>query len=128
LNGLSPYLVIAAGAVLGANARYAVTNWTVSRWGTAFPYGTFVINVSGAFVIGIFLAFVAERAPINALWRLFFVTGFLGAYTTFSTYTWEVLTLGEGGAWIRAAVYVAGTNLLGLLGVWLGAAIARTLA
>jgi CrcB protein len=128
LNGVSPYVVIAAGAVLGANARYVVTNWTVNRWGAAFPYGTFIINVSGAFVIGLFLSFVAGRAPINALWRLFFVTGFLGAYTTFSTYTWDALTLQGGGAWVRAAAYVVGTNVVGLLGVWLGAAIARTLA
>jgi CrcB protein len=119
------FLVIGLGAVLGANLRFVVGNWAAERIGVEFPYGTFIVNVSGAFAVGIVLAFLAERAGVNPLWRLFFVTGFLGGYTTFSSYAWEALTLAEGGAWLRAAAYVIGSNVLGLIGVWLGAGLAR---
>lgn len=119
------YVAVACGAVLGASLRFMVTNWTVDQWGAEFPYGTFIINVSGALVIGAFLAFLAGRAPINPLWRLFFVTGFLGGYTTFSSYSWDALLLAEGGAWRSFALYVGGSNVLGLIGVWLGATLAR---
>ena len=123
------YLAVALGAVLGANLRFAISNWAADTWGASFPYGTFLINVSGAFVIGVFLAIVGARAAdINPLWRLFFATGFLGGYTTFSSYAWEALMLGQAGDWQRAVVYVGGSNLLGLLGVWLGATLAGYLS
>ncbi len=121
------FVVIGTGAVLGANLRYLFTVWAGDRWGLDFPYGTFLVNVSGSFVIGIVLAFLGERLEVNPLWRLFFVTGFLGGYTTFSSYAWEVLALADGGALQRAAVYVLGSNGLGFIGVWLGAALARLL-
>jgi CrcB protein len=93
-----------------------------------FPFGTFIINVSGAFVIGLFLAAVAARTGLDPLVRLFVVTGFLGGYTTFSSYAWEALVLASAGAWARFALYTAGSNLLGLLGVWLGARVGTLLA
>src|SRR5579859_415069 len=88
-----PYLVIGIGGFLGATARFLVAGWVAARLGTTFPYGTLLINVTGSFVIGLFLTIVAERvvAPTNL--RLFFVTGFLGAYTTFSTFSYESLAL-----------------------------------
>ena len=70
------YVSVAVGAMLGANLRFVVGNSVADRWGTDFPYGTFAINVSGAFVIGVFLAFMTDRVGINPLWRLFFATGF----------------------------------------------------
>ena len=118
-------MAVAVGAMLGANLRYVVGNWAADRWGADFPYGTFVINVSGAFAIGILLAFIGERVGVSPLWRLFFATGFLGGYTTFSSYTWEALTLAQGGEWVGAGAYVVGSNLLGFVGVWLGATLAR---
>ena len=75
------YASIAVGAMLGANLRYVVANWATDRWGADFPYGTFLINVTGAFVIGVFLALISDRLTVNPLWRLFFATGFLGGYT-----------------------------------------------
>ena len=111
--------------MLGANLRYLVTGWSIDQWGTDFPYGTVIVNVSGAFVIGIILAYLGERFELSPLWRLFFVTGFLGGYTTFSTYAWEGLTLAEQGAFLRAGVYVLSSNVLGFAGVWLGATLAR---
>jgi CrcB protein len=118
-------MAIAAGAVLGANLRFVVGTWAADRLGSDFPYGTLIVNTSGAFVIGVFLAFVGARVELNPLWRLFFATGFLGGYTTFSSYAWEALTLADAGAWLRAGMYVVGTNVIGLAGVWLGAALAR---
>jgi CrcB protein len=119
------YVAVAIGAMLGANLRFLVVNWAAERWGLDFPYGTFIINVSGSFLIGVLLAFLGERMAVNPLWRLFFATGFLGGYTTFSSYAWEALVLAEDGAWLRAGAYVLGSNALGLVGVWLGATLAR---
>jgi CrcB protein len=111
--------------MLGANLRYVIMVWSIDQWGTDFPYGTLIVNVSGAFAIGIILAYLGERLEISLLWRLFFVTGFLGGYTTFSTYAWEGLVLADQGAWLRAGAYVLGSNVLGFAGVWLGATLAR---
>jgi CrcB protein len=119
------YVAVALGAMLGANLRFAVGNWAAERFGVEFPYGTFLINVSGAFAIGIVLAFIGERVGLNPLWRLFFATGFLGGYTTFSSYAWEALVLVQDGDWLPAAAYVLGSNAVGFLGVWLGATLAR---
>ena len=122
------YVAVGFGAVLGANLRYAISTWAADRWGPAFPYGTFLVNVSGAFAIGLVLAALATRSGFSPLVRLFFVTGFLGGYTTFSSYAWEALALGSDGAWARFGLYVLGSNLVGLVGVWLGAKLALALA
>jgi CrcB protein len=119
------FVAVGVGALLGANLRFVVGNWAAERWGVDFPYGTFIVNVSGAFAVGLILAFMGERLGLSPLWRLFFVTGFLGGYTTFSSYAWEALVLAEEGAWVRAGVYVVGSNLVGFAGVWLGATLAR---
>ena len=124
-DGDVQYVAIAVGAMLGANLRFVVGNWAADRWGADFPYGTFLINVSGAFAIGLLLSFIGERVGVSPLWRLFFATGFLGGYTTFSSYTWEALTLAQDGEWLGAAAYILGSNVLGLIGVWLGATLAR---
>lgn len=111
--------------MLGANLRFVLGLWAADRWGTDFPFGTLLINVSGCFAIGVVLSFFGERVGISPLWRLFFATGFLGGYTTFSAYSWEVLSLAEQTAWLRAGVYVVGSNVLGFVGVWLGSLLAR---
>ena len=121
------YASISVGAMLGANLRYVVANWAADRWGGDLPYGTFLINVTGAFVIGVFLALITDRLTVNPLWRLFFATGFLGGYTTFSSYTWEALILAQTGVWMRAGAYVLGSNAVGLIGVWVGASLTRLL-
>jgi fluoride exporter len=124
-DGGVQYVAVALGAMLGANLRFVVGNWAAARWGADFPYGTFVINVSGAFAIGLVLSFIGERVGVSPLWRLFFATGFLGGYTTFSSYTWEALTLAQDGEWVDAGAYILGSNVLGFVGVWLGATLAR---
>jgi fluoride exporter len=118
------YLIIGLGAFLGANARYLLGRWAAQRWGVEFPYGTLVINVTGSLVLGLFLAATTGRLAVDPRWRLFFAIGFLGAYTTFSTYTYESLQLLLSGNWPLGLVNIAGSNLLGLaaaaMGFWLG--------
>jgi fluoride exporter len=124
---LVPYLAIALGGILGANARYLVSLLVAERLGTEFPYGTMLINVTGSLVIGFFLTLVTERLEVSPLWRLFFATGFLGAYTTFSSYTFETATLLREGAYGAALLYLVGSVVGGLVGVLAGIAAAERL-
>ena len=119
------YIAIGLGAMLGANLRFVVGNWAADLFGVDFPYGTLIVNVSGAFAIGVLLSFLGERIGISPMWRLFFATGFLGGYTTFSSYAWETLALVSAGEWVPAALYVIGSNVVGLFGVWLGTIVSR---
>jgi fluoride exporter len=118
------YLIIGLGAFLGANTRYLLGTWAAQKWGVGFPYGTLIINVSGSLVLGFFLAATTGRLAVDPRWRLFFALGFLGAYTTFSTYTYESLQLVLGGNWPLGLVNIIGSNVLGLAGAaagfWLG--------
>jgi CrcB protein len=123
-----PYLVIALGAILGANARYLVGLYVAERFGAAFPYGTMIINVTGSLVIGFFLTLVSERLAVSPLWRLFFATGFLGAYTTFSAYTYEAAILLRSGLYVPALVYLLGSVVAGMVGVLAGIAAAERLS
>jgi CrcB protein len=119
------YVAVGFGAFLGANLRFIVGGWAVDRFGLDFPIGTMIVNVSGAFAIGVILAFLGERAGLSPIWRLFFVTGFLGGYTTFSTYAWEFLSLVQTGNLLPSLVYLVGSNVIGFVGVWLGAQLGR---
>ena len=121
-----PFLAISLGGVLGANARYLVSVYVAERLGTAFPYGTLLINVSGSLVIGFFLTLATERFTVDPLWRLFFATGFLGAYTTFSSYTFEAAQLVRDGAYGLAFLYLFGSVLAGMIGVFAGIVAERS--
>lgn len=119
------YLVISLGGILGANARYLLGTWIAERYGTSFPYGTLVINISGSFVIGLFLTLIAERFVLHPNWRLFFAVGFLGAYTTFSTFSYESVVLLQNGGWRLGLVNMVGSVMLGPMAVMMGMAVAR---
>ena len=123
---MSKVLLIALGAALGANLRYLVSVGVAQRWGAAFPYGTLLINVSGSVAIGAVLALAAQTG-LTAPWRLLLVTGFLGGYTTFSSFTWETYQLAVEGGVGPALLNIAGSVALGLGGVVLGVAIVRLL-
>ncbi len=119
------YLWIAAGSVAGANVRYAVGRWVGERLGAGFPYGTLLINLTGAFIIGVSLTVLTEWLVADPRWRFLLVVGFLGSYTTFSSYTYEAFQLAERGDWWPAALYVLGSNAAGLLVCALGVMTAR---
>ena len=119
------YFFVGLGGFLGANARYLVAHWIGMRYGTSFPYGTLVINVSGSFVIGLFLVLVTEHFIVHPNWRLFFSVGFLGAYTTFSTFSFESLVLMENGFWLLSLLNIVGSVVLGLMATLSGVMIAR---
>lgn len=119
------YLIVGFGGFLGANARYLLATWLTQRYGTAFPYATLIINVTGSFVIGFFLIFASERLALPDAWRLLFVVGFLGAYTTFSTFSFENLALLQNGFWGLGLIYMVSSVGLGLLAALAGVVVAR---
>src|SRR5690348_6809915 len=107
-------LVIALGAALGANLRYALSIWAAQRWGTAFPYGTLLINVLGSFAIGVVMVLFTTRLTGGNVWRLLIVTGFLGGFTTFSTFSYETYGLLVAGSWLEASLNMLGSVGLGM--------------
>ena len=120
------YLAISVGAVLGANARFLVGGWVADRLGPAFPYGTLVINVTGSILIGFVLTIATER--LVAPWFVpLLAIGFLGSYTTFSTFSYETLALIQDGAMINAAANVVVSVMAALLGVYVGTVLARAI-
>ncbi|MBI5102297.1 MAG: fluoride efflux transporter CrcB [Nitrospirae bacterium] len=119
------YIVIGAGGFLGAIARYAASAWIGQNWGRSFPMGTFIINISGSFLIGLVMPLLTERFMANPQWRLFFAVGFLGAYTTFSTFEFETGNLLRDGEWMIAALNVVLSVFVGFAALKMGGMIAK---
>jgi len=122
---LEKLLYISVGAVLGACARYLLSNYVAKMAFSIFPYGTLLINVTGSLLLGFFLILATERLFIADRWRLLVAVGFCGSYTTFSSYAFESFALMEQGQWVQVAWNVVGSNLLCLVSVAAGAALAR---
>lgn len=124
-----PYLLVGVGGFVGANARWLVARFIEAEAGTRFPWATFAINVSGSFLLGVLGALIAGRvgAAQADAWRLALGVGFLGAFTTFSTFGYETHTLLESGAWMRAALYMVGSAVCGLAAVRAGLLVVRAL-
>jgi CrcB protein len=122
---LQKYLLIALGGALGSIARYWVGTTVAARTGLKFPYGTLVVNVTACLIIGFTLTFLAERTDMNPAWRFLIPIGFIGAYSTFSTYEWETLSVMRSGAFAMAALYAVGSLVLGLAATWAGSALAQ---
>lgn len=119
-------LYIALGGALGAVARYGLGSWIQSWAGHGFPWGTFVINAIGSFLIGLSLRYLEGIAAAPEL-RALMSVGILGAFTTFSTFTYETIMLLQEGAWPRAAAYALGSLLLGLAAVTSGLSLGAQL-
>ncbi len=121
--------VVGLGAAIGGILRLLVTQLVVFRAGAGYAqYATMFINVSGSFLIGVIIEIAQTRAEFPSLWRYFIATGILGGYTTFSTFSFEALTLATGGLALSAAFYTIGSVVLGVAAAFLGIATARALA
>ena len=122
---MQKYFLIAVGGALGSMARYWVGSMVANRMGTKFPYGTFVINITACVIIGFSLTLLARRVDINPVWRFLVPVGFIGAYSTFSTYEWETLSTLRSGAFFLASLYAVSSLILGLAAVWAGSMLAE---
>jgi fluoride exporter len=124
---LQKYFLIAMGGALGSVARFWVGSTISGRIGARFPYGTFVVNLTACVIIGFTLTYMGKRVDLSPAWRYFIPIGFIGAYSTFSTYEWETLSTIRSGAFMLAALYAVGSLLCGLIAVWGGAVLADLL-
>jgi CrcB protein len=111
---------VGLGGFLGANARYLLGGYISERWGAVFPLGTFVINITGSFILGFFLAYAQERPWVAPGARLLFAVGFVGAYTTFSTFEYETLRLLQERELLLAMLNIVGSVLTGAVAVFGG--------
>lgn len=121
---MTDYLWVGVGAMVGAMARFGISQGLSDLWGRSLPYGTFVVNLSGSFLIGVVMAVLIERVA-DPVWRLLLVTGFLGGYTTFSSYSFELVTMLLSGRLGWAAAYLVASNLLGVAGCLAGGVVGR---
>jgi fluoride exporter len=119
------YFYIALGGAFGSIARYWVGSTVAGRFGTRFPYGTFVINMTACIIIGFSLTWLGNRAELNPAWRYLVPVGFIGAFSTFSAYEWETLSTLRAGAVALAVLYAVGSLLLGLAAAWCGSVLAE---
>lgn len=122
------YLVVGIGGFLGAIARFWLGGYIYERMGTRFPYGTFVVNCSGCFAIGLVMTILTERTHLNPYWRLLIPIGFIGGYTTFSSFGYETLMAMRDGAIMVAFWNVALSIIVGFACVWAGIVCGRVVA
>jgi CrcB protein len=126
MANLMPYLLVGVGGFLGANARYVVARGLGAAVDTPFPLGTFVVNISGSFLLGILGALVAQKVtPHSETMRLALGVGFLGGFTTFSTFEFETHALFADGSWLTATANIVASVLVGLFAVRAGIVVAR---
>lgn len=122
------YLLVGVGGFAGAVARYWVGLYVTQRMGLRFPYGTFLINVTGCFLVGFFMHLLAERGVLDLHWLFVVVIGFIGAYTTFSTFEYETMRQLQDGQIGVGLLYAGSSVLVGFLMVWLGSLAGRLLS
>lgn len=117
-------LTVAVGGALGALSRY----WLISALGASrFPWGTLTVNVLGSCLIGVLYVLISEKAGLSDQWRTLLMVGYLGAFTTFSSFSLDALLLLQEGRVLQAALYVLGSIALCLAGAWLGMVLMRAL-
>jgi CrcB protein len=124
---LAKLLIIGMGGFLGSVTRYHAAQWIGQHWGRFFPLGTFIVNVSGCFLIGLLMHLFTERFMVKPQWRLFFVVGFLGSYTTFSTFEYESGELVKDGEMLIAVLNITLSVVAGFVALKLGEAVAKSL-
>jgi CrcB protein len=116
------YLLVALGGALGSVARFALSGFVANHFGTTFPWGTFIINVTGSFIIGFYATLSGPEGRLFASGnsRQFFMTGICGGYTTFSSFSLQTLNLARDDEWLQAGGNVVGSVVACLVAVWLG--------
>jgi CrcB protein len=122
------YLLVFVGGGLGASLRHAVNMACARAFGTHFPFGTFIINITGSIVMGLIAGYLAFKGNAAQPWRLFVMTGILGGYTTFSAFSLDTALLYERGEIGLALLYVVGSVGLAIAGLFGGLALVRHLA
>jgi CrcB protein len=122
---LSRLLLIALGGSLGALARYGASFWVQERVAGSFPYGTFIVNISGCLIMGLVMTRLNEGSEVSVNWRYLVPVGFIGAYTTFSSFEFEMFRLAEQGVPLVGMLYMVSSLVLGYLALWLGVITAR---
>ncbi|WP_461831588.1 fluoride efflux transporter CrcB [Aquifex sp.] len=120
-------LAVALGGAAGSVLRYLLSKFVQVFLGISFPLGTMFVNILGAFLIGFSFSFLVERLAVHPLYRFLLITGFLGGFTTFSTFTYESLTLLREGENVKFFIYFLGTNILGMIAVFLGYKLGESL-
>ena len=120
-------IAIALGGALGSLARHGIAIWFDTVLGHDFPYGIFIANIVGSALMGICFVLLIEKSLLTEFWRSLLMVGFLGAFTTFSTYSIQSLSLLLEGRLIAAGTYILGTVVISLIGAYLGMLTARTL-
>ncbi len=120
--------MVGIGGALGSVLRFWVGSYIGGRFGSRFPYGTFVVNMTGSFLIGVVFAVMAEKTQWSANWRYLIPIGFIGGYTTFSALEYETFRLFQDGQILTAMLNVALSVIVGFVGVWAGAIAGRSLA
>jgi CrcB protein len=121
------FVLVAVGGAIGASLRHLVGLMTVRLFGSAFPWGTLTVNVVGSFVMGIIVELIARRLNASMELRLFLMTGLLGGFTTFSSFSLDTATMWERGEVAIAAGYVAGSVVLSIGALFAGLAVMRSL-
>lgn len=122
------YVLVFIGGGLGASLRHAINVGCARACGINFPYGTFVINITGSLVMGIIAGYLALKGEASQPWRLFVMTGILGGYTTFSAFSLDAVTLYQRGEMGLALFYVLGSVILAIAGLFAGLALVRHFA
>ncbi len=120
-------LLIAIGGAIGSVSRYGCQKWIYQLYPNPFPLGTLVVNILGSLLIGLFFGFSEKGNIMSPEWRLFLTTGFCGGYTTFSTFSFETLALLKEGNYSYALMYIILSVLFGLMAVWLGTIIVKSI-
>ncbi|HET9799055.1 MAG TPA: fluoride efflux transporter CrcB [Gemmatimonadaceae bacterium] len=122
---MKTFWAVALGAGVGGVSRYLLSSAIQQRAGTSFPWGTFIVNVSGSLLLGFLIRYALATPSLSVEMRALLTTGFCGGYTTFSTYSYETATLLEDGQYSRAGLYAVASVLLALVGTVAGFALAR---
>jgi len=117
--------MVALGGALGALARYQLAAMIQARIPAGFPWGTFVVNISGCFVMGVTMTLLTDRLGVHPNWRFLVPIGFIGAYTTFSTFEYETFRAVSEGSWLIGAANVVGSVVAGYAALWIGIVLTR---